>query len=717
MVWFDISGAELSQGSDESIWSFVDISAQKIAEEKLLLSASVFSNAREGIVITSHEAKIIDVNDAFTRITGYSRLEVIGKSPSILRSCRHGRDFYTSMWRTLIEKSHWYGEVWNRRRSGEVYVEMLNITAVRNQQGKAINYVGIFTDITALKDHQGQLEHIAHYDALTSLPNRVLLADRLRQGMSQVQRRGKLLALAFLDLDGFKVINDRYGHEAGDILLTTVATRLNKTLRDGDTLSRLGGDEFIVVILDLPDFKASEPMLMRLLAAAAETVLVDGVMLNVSASIGVSFYPQTEGIDPDQLMRQADQAMYQAKQSGKNCFHFFDIELDRSVRGHHESMENIRSAIAANEFVLYYQPKVNMRTGFVIGAEALIRWQHPDKGLLPPSVFLPVIEGHSLAVQLGEWVIDTALTEMCQWRTAGLDIPVSVNIGGRHLQQSDFVQKLIKILARHPDVRHGDLELEVLETTALEDLAQISSVIKSCAKIGVNFALDDFGTGYSSLTYLKRLPVTILKIDQSFVRGVLDDRDDLSILESVLGLATAFRRQAIAEGVETIEHGERLLQLGCELAQGYGIARPMPAHELPAWSMAWRPFKAWLNLAPLNRDDFPLLYASVEHRSWISAIEGYLKGECDAPPPLDHHQCRFGVWLDQCLTRHDVEANFDAIDIWHQRVHSLALNMCDLNSRGLVAEVQLKLDQLYGLRDALDNMVRDMLNHIASGEG
>jgi EAL domain-containing protein (putative c-di-GMP-specific phosphodiesterase class I) len=363
---------------------------------------------------------------------------------------------------------------------------------------------------------------------------------------------------------------------------------MKQALREGDSLARLGGDEFVAVLIDLEDQAACQPLLTRLLAACAQPVRVGELSLQASASLGVTFYPQARDIDADQLLRQADQAMYQAKVAGKNRYHFFDAEQDSSIRGHHESLQRIRQALDNHEFVLHYQPKVNMRTGQIIGAEALIRWQHPEKGLLAPAVFLPVIEDHALAVSIGEWVIDTALTQMQTWQTAGLEFGVSVNIGARQLQQSDFVDRLKLILAKHPQAMPASLELEVVETSALEDIAQVSEVIEACAQIGVMFALDDFGTGYSSLTYLKRLRVETLKIDQSFVRDMLEDQDDLSILEGIIGLAASFKRQVIAEGVETVAHGSLLLLLGCELAQGFVIARPMPADQLPLWASEWQ---------------------------------------------------------------------------------------------------------------------------------
>lgn len=679
----------------------IDISERKQAEERLHLAASVFSHAREGILITTADGTIIDVNDSFTRITGYLREEALGANPRLLSSGRHGKSFYATLWRDLITKGHWYGELWNRRKDGEIFATMQAISAVRDAQGIIQRYVSLFSDITALKEHEKQLEHMAHYDVLTTLPNRVLLADRLHQAMAQTQRRGHLLAVAYIDLDGFKAVNDTYGHRAGDQLLIALADHMKQTLREGDTLARLGGDEFVAVLLDLDDIAASEPMLSRLLAAAAQAVPVGEYVHQVSASLGVTFYPQAEEVDADQLLRQADQAMYQAKLSGKNRYHVFDADQDRSVRGHHESLQSIRRALEAHEFELHYQPKVNMRTGTVIGAEALIRWQHPLHGLLQPAAFLPAIEDHPLTVELGEWVINTALTQIGAWQTLGLDIPVSINVGARQLLHGDFSRSLCAIMEKHPEVKPGFLEIEVLETSALEDLVHVSQIIEDCREIGVTFSLDDFGTGYSSLTYLKRLSVTQLKIDQSFVRDMLDDPDDLAILGGVLSLANAFRRQVIAEGVETVEHGSMLLQLGCELAQGYGIARPMPAEDIPAWVASWQPSPVWSRQPAVNRDDLPLLFAGVEHRAWVSALEDFLHDRRDTLP-LVHHQCSFGTWLhSEDQSRHADKAEFAAMESAHGELHAYANELLDFRARGKRAEALARLPRLYDLRDAL----------------
>ncbi|MBB1074744.1 EAL domain-containing protein [Rhodoferax sp. 4810] len=476
------------------------------------------------------------------------------------------------------------------RKDGKVlWVQDRGGVVERDAQGQPVRIVGSFADVSFQKEHQNYLERIAHFDPLTGLPNRVLLADRMQQAMVQAKRRGMQMAVAYLDLDGFKAINDHHGHTVGDHLLTNLAGQFKAIMREGDTMARLGGDEFVAVFVDLADVRDSVALINRLLDVASRPVLLNDQSLRVSASVGVSFYPQPEDTDADQLLRQADQAMYSAKLSGKNRFQLFDAEHDRSQRVRNETLQRVKQALADDEFVLYYQPKVNLRTGQVVGAEALIRWQHPERGLLAPGLFLPDIEGHAVSVELGEWVFKTAVKQLATWVGQGLDISVSVNISAHHLQQSDFASKLRTLLGAYPDVPPDHLELEVLETTALEELDTVASVIRDCASMGVTFALDDFGTGYSSLTYLKRLPAQVLKIDQSFVRDMLEDPEDRAIVEGVLGLARAFGRQAVAEGAETLEHCDLLLKVGCDLAQGYGIARPMPAEKIAAWVAGWQP--------------------------------------------------------------------------------------------------------------------------------
>jgi diguanylate cyclase (GGDEF)-like protein/PAS domain S-box-containing protein len=598
--WLLARGMVISRGPAgeplRMIGTSSDITARKHAEQKLQLAASVFGHAREGIMITDPQGVIIEVNDTFTRLTGYRHDEALGQTPRLLSSGRQDVDFYAAMWHELTTHGHWSGEIWNRHKSGEVFAVMQTISAVHSAQGELQNYVSLFSDITPMKAHQQQLEYIAHYDVLTSLPNRVLLADRLSHAMRQAQRHQRSLAVAYLDLDGFKAVNDTHGHSAGDELLVTVSQRMKDALREGDTLARMGGDEFVVVLGDLAQPTDCEPVLQRLLAAAAAPVGLSRIHCTdcqVSVSIGVALFPQDDA-DADLLLRRADQAMYVAKQAGRNRFHVFDVQADTAIKSQREDTDRLQLALVRGEFVLHYQPKVNIVTGEVVGAEALIRWQHPSRGLLAPGLFLPIIENHPLAVDIGEWVIHTALAQMAAWRAAGLNVPVSVNIGARQLQQPDFVSRLEALLARFAQVPRACLELEILETSALHDIAEVSATLHACKAMGVGFALDDFGTGYSSLTYLRHLPVSVLKIDQSFVRDMLVDADDLAIVSGVIGLAANFGREVIAEGVETREHGMQLQAMGCHVVQGYGIARPMPASAWAAWVAQRSPENAWV---------------------------------------------------------------------------------------------------------------------------
>ncbi len=492
---------------------------------------------------------------------------------------------------TALSEGVWQGEWMHRRLDGvdvpcQVVLNRIEVDGETHVQGSV-------RDISDLKVQQQRLERIAHYDVLTGLPNRVLFADRLRQAMAQARRRKQLLAVAYLDLDGFKEVNDQYGHDVGDRLLIAVSDRMRNVLREPDTLARLGGDEFVATLSDLLDADGCVPLLSRLLDAASRVVYDEGRRLQVSASIGVTLYPQEASIDADHLLRQADQAMYQAKLDGRNRFSFFDIARDHVLRGFNEYLSRIEQGLVRHEFVIHYQPRVNMRSGKVCGLEALVRWQHPERATLLPMEFMSTVVGHPIEVELGNWVLDTVLAQIQAWQGVGIELPVSINVGAYQLQRPDFVRTLQQSLAAHPGVSPAMLEIDILESSALNDLEYVVEIVNQCRELGIGFALDDFGTGYSSLTYLKRLPVQTLKIDRSFVGDLLDDPEDRAILEGVLGLAAAFRRTPVAEGVESEAIGLQLLAMGCELAQGYGIAHPMPAAKVAGWLSQWTPPASW----------------------------------------------------------------------------------------------------------------------------
>lgn len=449
-------------------------------------------------------------------------------------------------------------------------------------------------DALSLAHSYERLERMAFYDELTGLPNRALLSDRMRQSMAECRRRsGSRLAVCCLDLDGFKEINDRWGHAVGDQLLFEVALRLRRCTRGNDTVARLGGDEFVVLFSDLDDESGACEAVSRLIRSVSEPCPIGPARLRVSLSVGVTLYPSGTADEPDALLRQADQAMYDAKRNGKSRMQFFDLESERFLRERQTHHDRLVEALERGEFRLYYQPKVDLRSGQATGVEALLRWQHPQRGLLPPSDFLPVIESSELTLPVGEWIIHEALRQQQCWRAQGVIMPISVNLFALHLQRPDFVERLRDILQVYPGIDLGMLELEVVETTALEDLDEITARIRGCMELGVDFALDDFGTGYSSLTYLRELPARQVKIDRSFVRDMLTNASDRTLVESIVGMVHTLGRRVVAEGVETLAHGVPLIRCGCDSAQGYGIARPMPPEELPGWLTTWSMPSVW----------------------------------------------------------------------------------------------------------------------------
>ncbi|MGA2350157.1 MAG: EAL domain-containing protein [Terracidiphilus sp.] len=567
------------------------------------------------------------------------------------------------------------------------------------------------SDLVQHREHPRRRRQIAHSDDLTGLPNRALLGELLQKAIAQSKRWGHLLAVVRLNLNGMQAIRDRHGNDIADLVMASLGRAMKRILRKGDTLARLDGNEFAAILTALDETQASAPVLNRLLKAAAEPVTVADSTFQLSACIGVAFYPQDEDADADQLLHQASQAMHRASATGDNHYHFYDSARDVSVGGHPESPESIRQALAAREFALYYQPKVNMRTGKVVGAEALIRWLHPKRGLMQPAEFLPVIQDHPLAIELGEWVIGAALDQAEKWFEAGLGMIVSVNVGARQLRDPGFADRLVKILAEHPRIQPSSLELDITESHSPEDAAQLLDVLKKCRDTGVTFALDDFGTGHFSLSELKQMPIDVLKIDPSFVREILEDPDALMILDGVLGLVAGFQRQAVAEGVETVEQGLMLLRLGCEMAQGYGIAQPMLAEKFPEWAAAWRPDPRWTDAVLVSQDERPLIYAGVEHRVWAAALEAFLKGESDVEPRLSRHQCQFGAWLyAEGPAGHSSRPAFQAIVALHWRIHALATGIMKFQTQGRNEEGLARLGELKDLVDKL----ADLLN--ASGQ-
>jgi diguanylate cyclase (GGDEF)-like protein len=520
------------------------------------------------------------------------------------------------------------------------------------------------------KQQQEKLNLMAHYDVLTGLPNRALFTDRFNQSIAHSNRTENILAVCFLDLDNFKLVNDNYGHEVGDKLLIQVSHRLKETIRDEDTVSRQGGDEFALLLNDIESDYQCIQTIERVHQALAQPYIIDDIPHNITASTGMSLYPLDDG-GVDTLLRHADQAMYQAKLAGRNQYQFFNAHDDKQAIDRQVRLQEIRQAITNNEFHLYYQPKVNIRTGKVFGAEALIRWIHPERGLIPPLDFLPTVEGTDLEIQIGGWVMNEALQQLESWQQQGVKLEVSINVSSHHLLSSAFFDQLNDALDNHSDVNSQDLQLEILESSALGDLDAISGIIKRCQNVlGVNVALDDFGTSYSSLTHMRRLSANTIKIDQSFVRDMLDDPDDYSIIEGVIGLAKAFHQDVIAEGVETDAHGLMLLIMGCNEAQGYGISHPLPAEDMPAWLADYTPNTYWMDYGKqhITPQTHKVTLLQLTTKQWFNTVTNAIRtmdnsglGDCFKKYPLAAWLSRFeeeglfsSTWLDKLTQAHDV---------------------------------------------------------------
>lgn len=692
-----------------------DITQRKQSEEHLKLATRVFNGAHEGIFITDAQGTIIDVNPTFCEITGYQRLEAIGKNPNILQSGKQSRKFYQEMWRSLQESKYWQGEIWNRKKNGDLFAELLTISVLCDVDGQASYYVGMFSDITQSKQQQQMLELMAHFDPLTKLPNRLLFADRLAQAIAHTKREKCLLAICFLDLDGFKPINDQYGHETGDRILIAVADRIKNSIREEDSVSRHGGDEFTLLLGDLESVEQCEFTIQRIHSTITEPYLIDGQWLNIGVSSGITLFP-LDNTDPDTLLRHADHAMYQAKVAGKNRHCLFDIYQDQQIIDRNNQLRDIEAAFLDQQFCLFYQPKVNIRTGKVIGVEALIRWQHPERGMVSPLAFLPIIASTELEIQIGNWVIETAWKQLTEWHALGLELEVSVNISSYQLLYPGFLNTLEAILQRYPAIDSKFLQLEILESTALDDLMAVNLIVKSFREqLGLSIALDDFGTGYSSLTHLRHLSVDTVKIDQSFVRDMLDDPDDYAIVESVIGLSLAFRRSVIAEGVESKEQGIVLLLLGCELLQGYAIAKPMPGSMLAHWVQEYRPFQEWQYYAEteMSSEQNTLVILLLDLQQWFNRIQESLFAAAEQEihwPILAPGKCHLGRWLKQSKP----DKHFNAL--WlnhsarlHRELHEQARVIWHLVNEGELKRAHAEFQQLQFLYQQLHRHLSELL--------
>lgn len=582
------AGASADFNQDCLLVNIIAIGERKKMEAQLELAAKVFEHSQEGIMITAPDTTILKINLAFTAVTGYKPAEVIGRTPKTLSSGRQGPAFYRDMWQKINKEGCWQGEIWNRRKNGDLYAEWLSICRINDKFGRVSHYIGIFSDITLRKLNEKQIEQLAYFDTLTELPNRALLNDRLKQGIVQAVRHKLWLSVFFLDLDRFKILNDTLGHFAGDLLLQNVAKRLKSCVRESDTVARFGGDEFVILLTDFVDEQSaaqhSAEIAKKILDVLSQPFDLSGNQFITSTSIGVTLFPK-DGSSVGELIKNADAAMYYAKASGRNNYQLFSDSM-RSEALTRSTLENdLHHALPNQELVVYYQPLIDLQTtpNQIIGFEALLRWNHPIKGPISPDDFIPIAEETGMIVAIGEWVLKTACKQFKIWRD--LDQPqlkkICVNLSARQFLQNDLVHSIRQCLdSTGLDARF--LEIEITETVMMQHMSAAIRILQQLMQLGVTVSLDDFGTGYSSLTYLKKFPINSIKIDRSFVRDILNDPDDKVIVHSIISIARHMRLNIIAEGIENAEQADYLMQAGCRLGQGFLYSKALPAEQLGA---------------------------------------------------------------------------------------------------------------------------------------
>ncbi len=554
-----------------------DITEQTRAEETINLYANVFRHSAEAILITDSENRIVAINPALTELTGYTQQELVGKDPHILASGHTPDETYQKMWQSLHQQGHWQGELADRRKNGEVYPKWATISVVRDEQGNVVNYIASFSDITERKASEERIFQLAHHDTLTGLLNRFSLEERLGQAVVQARRSGEQLAVMFIDMDRFKVINDTLGHHVGDGLLVEVGKRLTSAVRESDIVARLGGDEFIVVLTSMDEHQQVTQLAAKIVHSLSSPYHVLEHELLSSPSVGVAIFPD-DGGDADTLMKNADAAMYHAKGRGRNNFQLFTYAMSDEVREGMTLERDLRLALERDEFSLHYQPKIEASDGRISGVEALLRWHHPERGMVSPDTFIPIAEESNLITSLGSWVLEQACLQLEQWRNQGLAVTMAVNLSPKQFSDPKLVGELTTLMDRHT-IAHGELELELTETAAMTNAEQAIESMRSIRALGIGLAIDDFGTGYSSLAYLKSFPIQTLKLDRSFVRDIGKDENDTAISKATISLAHSLGLRVVAEGVETEQQRQFLIDHQCDMLQGYLFSRPLPAEE------------------------------------------------------------------------------------------------------------------------------------------
>ena len=586
-VWVGVS-AGLIFLARARLFSFLGMGArlrrQRLDQERLRQAAVVFDCTREGVLVSDHNGVIVHVNPALVKITGYAPEEVLGQRPNMFKSGHHGPEFYQAVFESLEKTGEWHGEIWNRRKSGEIYPQWQTIRAVRDSKDQITHYVAVFSDISAIKNTQSELMRLAHHDPLTDLPNRLLFTDRAEQALAYAQRHKSGCALLMIDLDHFKIINDSMGHNVGDLLLKAVGERLTAVFGKGFTVARLGGDEFAVLVENCTQVAQAAGFAQQVLEVMKGAFIIETHQLFISASVGISLYPN-DALNAEQLLRNADSALFKAKSAGREGYALYTEELTAHAQHRVEIAGELRRALDQHELRVYYQPVHDLHDSRLVGVEALVRWQHPERGLVPPGEFIPIAERTGLIAEIDAWVMDQACRQMCQWLADGAPLSfIAINVSSRLFARRELYEQVAQVL-HTTGLDPAFLELEVTESAVMDDPEVALEQLHRLRELGLRLAIDDFGTGYSSLLRLKRLPVQKLKIDQGFVAGLPWDEDDAAIVRVVIALAKSMGMQVHAEGIEQVEQARFLLDQECDMGQGYWFGRPMPADEID-WTRA-----------------------------------------------------------------------------------------------------------------------------------
>lgn len=696
----------VKEGAWENAFAWVvslkDISEFKAKEKMLSISSKGISSAFEGIIITDEKGTILEVNKAFLKMTGFNEVEIIGKNPRVWKSGYQSADFYKRLWKTLLKEGHWSGELWDKYKNNKLYPVFLSISAVKNSEDEISNYIGFFHDLTEFKAQEKQIEHFKLYDYLTGLPNKLLLTQKLDNYIDEMfETKKKLILMSIRVFDSLKG-HASYSEEAEvrDIIILEALDRIKQVSSGKKLVSRIGYSEFVLVFLDHQTIERMESEAKSVISVVSKPYKIKGKSYTLQSIIGVTFTTKNSLVSAEDLLNQAEIARHKAMQKGFNQFDFFDAESEKQVLAFHQHIEALRQAIHHDQLRLYYQPKIDLDSGKVIGIEALLRWIHPDKGLLTPDQFLRGTDNHDVSLELGKWVLEEALKQLDKLIKNKSNIAVSVNISSFQLQDKYFIRRLEKILSKFPNLPDFSLVLEILETEALDDLLRVSKIIKICREKGILFSLDDFGTGYSSLTYLKELNTSEVKLDQSFIRNVLSSPQDLSILKTTIELCQLIDRDLVAEGVETMIHGKLLHHLGCTFVQGYAIAKPMPAEELMLWLKEWKFDPKWQQNRFTKESLDELIFLAIQNYHSFQNLHRYIERNQPTISEFSFEQCPISHWLIKNKKGLKDEKTFLNLYHLHEKQNVLANKICHLKAREKIEQAReelKKLDEFLGM--------------------